>query len=98
MARALNRFMSELAAAHPRLIALGTVLPGEPDAVAIVDEAFGPLGLRGLKLHCHVQRFAPDDPRLDPVYARAADAGRPVVIHAGRQPCLPAYGVDSHAL
>jgi len=97
MARALNRFMAELAGAHPQLIALGTVLPGEPDAAAIVDEAFR-LGLRGLKLHCHVQKFAPDDPRMDPIYARAADAGRPIVIHAGRQPCLAAYGVDIHAL
>jgi predicted TIM-barrel fold metal-dependent hydrolase len=97
MARVLNRFMAELASAHPQLIALGTVLPGEPDAAAIVDEAFR-LGLRGLKLHCHVQKFGPDDPRLDPIYARAAAAGRPIVIHAGRQPCLAAYGVDIHAL
>lgn len=98
MARALNRFMAELGRAHPQLIPLGTVLPGEADAAAIVDEAFGPLGLRGLKLHCHVQRVAPDDARLDVVWARAADAGRPVVIHAGREPSLAAYGVDTRAL
>ncbi|HEX9103890.1 MAG TPA: amidohydrolase family protein, partial [Polyangia bacterium] len=85
MARELNRFMAELARAHPeRLIALGTVLPGEPDADAIVDEALG-LGLRGFKIHCHVQKLGPDDPRLDLVYERAAAAGVPVVIHAGRE-------------
>ena len=76
---------------------LGTVLPGEPDAAAIVDEALR-LGLRGFKIHCHVQKLGPDDPRLDPVYARAAAAGVPVVIHAGREPCLAAYGVDIHAI
>jgi uncharacterized protein len=98
MARALNRFMAELGRAHSQVIPLGTVLPGEPDAAAIVDEALGPLGLRGIKLHCHVQKFSPDDPRLDAVYARCAEAGRPVVIHAGREPSLAAYGVDTRAL
>jgi predicted TIM-barrel fold metal-dependent hydrolase len=97
MARSLNRFMAELARAHANVIALGTVLPGEPDAEAIVDEAFR-LGLRGLKLHCHVQKMAPDDPRLDPIYTRAADAGRPIVIHAGSQPSLAAYGIDTRVL
>ena len=98
MARDLNRFMAELAAAHPRtLIPLGTVLPGEPDEAAIIDEALA-LGLRGFKLHCHVQKLAPDDARLDVVYRKAADAGVPVVIHAGRAPCLDGYGVDTRAL
>jgi predicted TIM-barrel fold metal-dependent hydrolase len=98
MARALNRFMAEVARAHPGfVIPLGTVLPGEPDADAIMNEALA-LGLRGFKIHCHVQKLGPDDARLDPVYARAAAARVPVVIHAGRQPCVAAYGVDIHAI
>jgi predicted TIM-barrel fold metal-dependent hydrolase len=92
MARTLNHFMSELARVHPMLIPLGTVLPGEPDATSIVDEALR-LGLRGFKIHCHVQRVAPDDARLDPIYARAAAAKVPIVIHAGRGPCLPGYAI-----
>lgn len=98
MARSLNRYAAEVAAAHPEVWALGTVLPGEPDAEAIVKEALGPLGLRGIKLHCHVQRLAPDDPRLDPIYRLCAEAGRPVVIHAGREPASPAYGFDARGL
>src|SRR4051812_14102000 len=39
MARVLNQFVVELARAHAQVIPLGTVLPGEPDAEAIVDEA-----------------------------------------------------------
>jgi uncharacterized protein len=93
MARVLNRYMAELGRAHAEVIPLGTVLPGEPDAAAIIDEALA-LGLRGFKIHCHVQKLGPDDARLDPLYARAAAAGVPVVIHAGRQPCVAAYGVD----
>jgi hypothetical protein len=99
LARTLNVFMRELAKAHGELvIPLGTVLPGEPDAGAIAREALGPLGLRGLKLHCHVQKMAADDPRLDEIYAACADAAKPVVIHAGRAPASPAYGVDTYAL
>jgi len=98
MARTLNAFMAELGRAHPdQLVALGTVLPGEPDAVAIIDEALR-LGLRGFKIHCHVQKLGPDDPRLDPLYERAAAAQVPVVIHAGRQPCLGGYDADIFAI
>ncbi len=94
----LNDFMHEVARAHPQVMALGTVLPGEPDAEAIVRRALGPLGLRGLKLHCHVQRMAADDPRIDPVYALCQDMGRPVLIHSGREPSMAAYGVNTREL
>lgn len=98
MARALNAYAAELAGRHPDVSAFGTVLPGEPDAEAIVEEAFAVHGLRGLKLHCHVQQFAPDDKRLDGVYRLAAQYGRPIVIHAGREPALPAYKADIQKL
>ena len=97
MARDLNRFMAELARAHSQLVPLGTVYPGEPDAEAVVREALA-LGLRGIKLHCHVQKVAPNDPRLDPVYALCAAARVPVLIHAGREPSFAAYGVDTRKL
>lgn len=97
MARVLNRFMAEVARAQPEVIPLGTVLPGEPDAEAIVKEAFS-LGLRGLKLHSHVQKVAVDDPRLDPIYGLCAEAGLPIVFHSGNAPCLDAYGVDIHSI
>ncbi len=98
MAESLNRWASELCRSHPGIIPLGTVLPGEPGADDIVREALGPLGLRGIKLHCHVQRMPADDPRIDPVYSRCQDAGAPVVIHAGREPSSEAYGIDTRAL
>ncbi len=98
LARMLNQSVFELAQAHAAVIPLGTVLPGEPDAEAIVDHALGTLGMHGIKLHCHILRMSADDPRMDAVYARCTAHGRPVVIHAGREPASPAYGVDTRAL
>jgi predicted TIM-barrel fold metal-dependent hydrolase len=98
MARSLNAYVAEVARAHREIIPLGTVMPGEPDARAIVREALGPLGLRGIKLHCHVQGMPADDPRIDDVYEVCADVGRPVIIHAGRQPVLSGYPVDVLAI
>lgn len=97
LARVINAFVAELCRAEPRLIGLGTVLPGEPGAAAIVEEAFA-AGLAGLKLHCHVQCFAPDAPELREVYEACARAGRPLVMHAGREPASPHYKCDPHAL
>jgi predicted TIM-barrel fold metal-dependent hydrolase len=99
MARSLNTFVAEVARAHRDFVfPLGTVMPGEPDAESIVREALGPLGLHGIKLHCHVQKLAADDPRLDCIYQACQDAEKPVLIHAGREPCSPHYGVDTHSL
>ncbi len=82
MASALNRWMAETFADDALVEPGGTVHPGD-DVAAVVGEALDDLGLRLLKLHCSVGKFAPDDPRLDPLWRRVSDAGRPVVVHAG---------------
>lgn len=97
IARGMNAFMAELARADARVTGLATVFPGEPDTEAILDEAFD-AGLRGVKLHCHVQAFAPDDAKLHAVYARCAARGLPLVLHAGREPRSDAYPVDTYAV
>jgi uncharacterized protein len=97
IARSMNAFMGALCKDEPFLTGTATVCPGEPEAGAILREGFA-LGLRGAKLHCHVQSFAPDDPRLDEVYDACASANVPLVIHAGREPTSKAYKVDPYAL
>jgi uncharacterized protein len=42
------------------------------------------LGFRGLKLHPEHQDFAPDDPRLAPIYEAAIEHDMTVLFHAGR--------------
>lgn len=97
MARALNHHMAALQEGEPRVIGLGTVLPGEEGAAAIVREAFD-LGLHGVKLHCHVQAFAPDAAGAREVYALCEALDKPVIVHAGRAPASPAYPCDVRAI
>lgn len=98
IARSLNAFARDLARAHPWLVALGTVSPDDSDAIEVVREALGPMGLRGLKLHCHVQRTPIDDPRVIAILRECAAAGVPAVVHCGRAPASDAYGVDTHLI
>ena len=86
VAQSLNRWNAELAARIPGAVPLATFHPDDADLERLVEEAWGALGLAGAKLHCQVGRFAPDDPRLDPVYERAVALRKPIVLHVGRAP------------
>lgn len=97
MARFLNSYMAGVVAAEPRVLGLATVLPGEPDARAILEEAFAS-GLRGVKLHCHVQCFAADDAALTEIYEACAAADLPLVMHAGREPVSSAYKCNPYEI
>ena len=73
------------------------MLPGEPGAVDVLRDAFA-AGLRGVKLHCHVQCFAADAPELNEIYETCVAFDRPLVMHAGREPASKAYKCDVYAL
>jgi uncharacterized protein len=81
-ASSLNRWMAETYAADSVVVPGATVHPGD-DVEAVLQEALDELGLRLLKLHCSVGGHGPDDPRLDPLWARVSEGGQPVVLHAG---------------
>lgn len=95
IARSMNTFVAEVAKAEPRVVATATVHPDDPDPAAILAEAKA-LGARGVKLHCHVQAFAPDDARLEPIYAACEGLDLPLVLHAGREPKTTGYPVDPY--
>jgi predicted TIM-barrel fold metal-dependent hydrolase len=89
IAEGLNAYMAETAARHPMVVPFGTVFPGEPGAVDIVRRALGAQGLRGIKIHCHVQQIAPDDEALVPVCEAVRELDAVLLIHAGTAPALP---------
>jgi predicted TIM-barrel fold metal-dependent hydrolase len=97
LARALNDFTLELSRRHPEVLPCCTVFPGEEGDERILEEALcGPF--RGVKIHSHVMKIAPDDWRLDAVWRASARWKKPVVIHCGPQPALHGYGVDPRAV
>jgi predicted TIM-barrel fold metal-dependent hydrolase len=80
-------------AANDRTLAHGEAAPGEILPFVRLDLDEGPVeeamrclerGARGIKLHPRAQRFLPDDPRLEPVFALAAERRVPILIHGGR--------------
>lgn len=97
MARAMNAFVAELVTRHDDVTGLATVFPGEPDQEQILADAFD-AGLRGVKLHCHVQGMPADSRALWPVYAMCQERELPVVIHAGREPHSDNLPVDPHTI
>lgn len=97
MAAALNEYMLAIAKRRPMAVPTATVLPGEPGDREILRRALGE-GCRGVKIHCHVQKLAPDDPRMNVVFEETARANVPLVIHCGREPSSEAYGIDARAL
>ncbi len=94
----LNNYMVEKVSAFAgRVTGLATVFPGEDGAVDLLSSAFDK-GLKGVKLHVHVQCFDPVSSAMDPIYALCSARKKPLVIHAGREPKSPAYACDPHGL
>jgi predicted TIM-barrel fold metal-dependent hydrolase len=84
MAAWLNEWAREFAAAHDDVLSTATIFP-EPEVTTYLDEALR-AGTRIVKVHVQVGGFDPRDPALDAAWGMLADAGVPVVIHAGSGP------------
>ncbi len=97
IARELNRYMVDLVRRSRAVTGLATVFPGEPGTPDILETAFR-AGLKGVKLHSHVQCFRMDSPGMHDVYRVCAAWGLPLVIHAGREPKSPAYACDPYEI
>ena len=97
VARMLNAYMADLCRKHPHVTGTATIFPGEEDAEEILLEAFE-MGLRGVKLHCHVQCFELDGEGMHRIYRVCSDQDMPLIMHAGREPKSPAYRCDPYLL
>jgi uncharacterized protein len=89
MAEDLNDWTLAFAKTTPGCVPSATFYP-EPGVLGYVTRAID-TGARLFKVHFQVGGFPPDDARLDPVWGLLADAGLPVVIHAGHAPVGTAH-------
>jgi predicted TIM-barrel fold metal-dependent hydrolase len=85
----LNDWARGFAADVPDSLWSATFYP-EPEAAAYVAELVE-AGIEVFKVHVQVGEFDLDDPLLDPVWGLLAEAGVPVVVHAGSGPVGNAY-------
>ncbi len=98
ISRGLNRFMAETCKQFPhKITGMATVFPGEEDAADILKEAFDS-GLKGVKLHTHVQCFDMNSKDACIIFDICASENMPLVIHAGREPSSPAYLCNPYEL
>ncbi len=98
MARELNRFMIEQCRKFPHKVSgMATVFPGEPGSEKILEDAFAS-GLKGVKLHAHVQCFDMNRPEMDPIYHVCCAHAKPIVMHVSREPKSSAYTCDPHLI
>ncbi|MFI0349026.1 amidohydrolase family protein [Actinomadura sp. 9N407] len=84
MAESLNEWTAAFAARVPECVPTGTLYP-EPEALSYVRRAID-AGTRIFKVHLQVGGFDPRASELDEVWGLLADAGVPVVVHAGSGP------------
>jgi predicted TIM-barrel fold metal-dependent hydrolase len=84
MAEDLNDWADAFADRVPECLRSGTFYP-EPGVEQYVEKRIG-LGVEVFKVHVQVGAFDLRDPLLDPVWGLLAEAGTPVVVHAGSGP------------
>ena len=89
MAADLTAWAIEFAARTPGCLPSGTFYP-EPGVLGQVEKALA-AGVRVFKMHVQVSAFDPRDDLLDPVWGLLAEAGVPVVVHAGSGPLPGAH-------
>jgi predicted TIM-barrel fold metal-dependent hydrolase len=84
IAGVLNDWARDFAERVPECLHSATFYP-EPSAAEYVGDAIDE-GVEVFKVHVQVGNFDVRDPHLDKVWGQIADAGTPVVIHAGSGP------------
>ena len=78
----INRFIADTVKQHPdRLTGFGAIHPDCEDIPGLIREIKG-MGLKGLKIHPDMQRFALDSPAAMEMFA-AIEGELPIVIHTG---------------
>ena len=77
----INDFIFNQTQLHDCFVGFGTVHAGMENITDEVERIRN-LGLKGIKIHPDCQRFAIDDPRLDPLY-ESIEGNLPILLHMG---------------
>lgn len=84
---ALNDFTHRFSKKYPDLIIpFGSVHPDDTDKENELKRIATEYKFRGIKIHCHVQKVAPDDPRMLSIYKVCTKYIPLILIHCGTGP------------
>jgi len=100
LAREANDELAELVRAHPdRFVGFAASLPLSDTEAALseLDRAHGELGATGLLMHTNVAGVPLDDPRLEPVFARAEELEATIWLHPTRSPIWADYPTEGES-
>jgi predicted TIM-barrel fold metal-dependent hydrolase len=91
-ARMCNDYVASLVQANPDRLAGLACLPWQDSAACLaeMERATKVLGLKGLMLYAHIGQEPVDAPQFEPLYARAAELGAPIVLH----PCVAPWTAE----
>ncbi|MCP3872858.1 MAG: amidohydrolase [Desulfobacteraceae bacterium] len=98
IAELLNLYMAKKCEEFKgKVTGMATVFPGEPDADQILIKAFAN-GLKGVKLHAHVQCFDMNGKEMDTIYNICEKENKPMIMHVGREPKSEKYACDPYEI
>jgi aminocarboxymuconate-semialdehyde decarboxylase len=100
LAREVNDELAELVRAYPdRFVGFAASLPlNDPDAaLEELERAHRDLGANGALMHTNVAGLPLDDPRFEPIFARAHELGAAIWLHPTRSPVWPDYPTESES-
>ncbi len=87
MTDALNLWARELEKKYSDfVIPFGSLHPDDEHPEKILRQCFEEYKFKGLKIHCHVQKVAPEDPRMIPIYELCDAYQKIMLIHCGTGP------------
>ncbi len=83
LARFLNDHLASMVSGHPRrFVGLGTLPMQAPElAVKELERCVGELGLAGVQIGSHVERWNLSEPALFPVFEAAQELGAAIFVH-----------------
>jgi uncharacterized protein len=90
LAKAANDEMAELVAADDRFLGYAAALPLN-DTEASLQEMDDRPDATGILLHTNIGGAPLDDPRFEPIFARAHERDIPIWLHPTRSPIWPDY-------
>lgn len=98
IAEFLNSYMVEKCNEfRGRITGMATIFPGEANADKILAKAFSD-GLKGVKLHAHVQCFDMNSKEMDIIYDLCEKEDKPIIMHVGREPKSEKYSCNPYEI